>query len=135
MANRVSDAEVQAIIDVEDVSDDMAPFITAANLLVTAKCSGSGYSTALLKEIERWLAAHFYAIKDPRLVSEKAGTSATYQQKVDLGFNVTTYGQQALLLDTAGNLAALNAAVVNKKGGKVGATWLGTAPTTTETVE
>jgi hypothetical protein len=128
---RTTAAEIKLIIDVDDANiPDLTPFITVANELVTELCVDSGYTATRLNLIETWLAAHFYAIRDPRTTSEKAGSvSANYQSKVDLNLSLTHYGQQAMLLDTDGNLAALNASVVN--GGKrtVGVTWLGTAAT------
>ena len=131
MAARVTDEELEEIIEVES-GDTLTPFITAANLLVTKLCTDSDYSDGLLAAIELWLAAHFYAIKQPRYASETAGVAVTYQHKVDMGFKVTTYGQQALLLDTEGNLAAVDAQVSGGQLGSIGVTWLGTEDTSTE---
>jgi hypothetical protein len=123
---RTTPAAVSAIIEV-DAAIDLTPSIETANALVTELCAASGYSAARLELIERWLAAHFYAIRDPRAASEGAGgVSASYQHKVDLHFNQTTYGQQAMLLDTAGNLAALQAMMAQGKG-RVKAFWLGSS--------
>lgn len=97
--------------------------------MVTQHCSDSSYSAAILELIERWLSAHFYVVMDPRVQQE--GVSGVYQQfepiKVDLGLNLTKYGQQAMVLDYAGNLAALNLQIV--KGRAAGAShtaWVGT---------
>lgn len=118
---------VRGIIETDDTSiPDLDPFIEVANELVTELCTDSSYSTTRLELIERWLSAHFYAIRDPRPSSEKAGpVSVNYQYKVDLNLYVTTYGQQAAILDTAGNLAALNKRM--KDGTKSSPTlvWLG----------
>ena len=108
-------------IDSSFSETDFDPFIEAANALVTEVCSTDDYDTTRLELIERWLSAHFYAIRVPRETDEKAGSvSAKYQSKVDLGFDVTHYGQMALRLDTAGGLAAINAEA--KGGGKITAT-------------
>lgn len=106
---RVSSDEVKEIIEVDSTITDITPFITAANLLVTKECTASSLTAALLKEIERWLAAHFVAIRDMRRASEKAGTvGENFQHSLGLNLQVTMYGQQALMLDTSGALAALS---------------------------
>jgi len=103
---RVTEAEVQAIIDYDPAIADITPFITAANALVNEKFAGSGVSAALLKEIERWLSAHYIAIRDPRLRNEKIGdASVTYQGKEGMYLDATQYGQQAKTLDPTGTLA------------------------------
>ena len=103
---RVNDAEVRAIIDVDTTITDLAPFITIANLLVEDKLASSGTSEAMLKEIERWLAAHFVAIRDPRAKSESiGGISVSYFGQAGEGLKSTLYGQQALALDLSGALA------------------------------
>jgi hypothetical protein len=106
MAARVTQQDVEAILDT-DISD-LSPFITAANLTVTKMLSGEDLSDDQLKEIERWLAAHFASIRDPRISAEKTGDAqVTYHGRSDLGLNFTPYGQQVKLLDTTGNLARL----------------------------
>lgn len=105
---RVTSDEVKKIIDIDSSITDLSPFITIANLLVTDKLAGSGQSEDLLKEIERWLAAHFVAIRDPRAKSESiGGISITYAGNTGEGFRSTLYGQTALSLDTTGILAKL----------------------------
>jgi hypothetical protein len=105
--------EVDATIIVVDA--DMDAFIDVANELVTEMCTGTtngpktAYTAARLELIERWLSAHFYAIRDPRPSSEKAGAvGVNYQQKVDLNLSLTSYGQQAMMLDTNGGLKSLD---------------------------
>ena len=111
MANRVTPTEVRQIYayDTSILDADAEVFITAANQMTNLVNTTGGITvTATLKEIERWLAAHFICIRDPQAASEKAGTvGQTLQQKVELHFNQTRYGQMALLLDTSGTLAAL----------------------------
>ena len=107
MSTRVDGDEVKEIFDTELTALQIVPFITIANLIVTDKLTDE-HSTALLKEIERWLAAHFVAIRDPRAKSEKtADASATYHGNAGLGLNHTPYGQQVLAMDTTGILASL----------------------------
>lgn len=133
---RTTSTAVGKIIEVDSNTwTDLTPFIDTANELVTEVCAGvldeNGepyYTDTRLELIERWLAAHFYAIADPRAGQEKAGpVSIEYQYKVDLNLNVTTYGQQAMILDSKGGLARLNQQVADgrlRSGPSV--TWLGT---------
>lgn len=118
---RVTADEVKEIIDVDSSITNLTPFITAANLLVNAECTDSSLSDELLKEIERWLSAHFIAIRDTRSASEGAGSvRISYQYKLGLNLNVTLYGQQCLLLDTSGALARLNKGKVHASVSFVG---------------
>lgn len=109
MAVRTTDELVAGIIEV-NVSIPLTPFIFPANELVTEVCVPAAYTDERLELIERFLAAHFYTLRDPRTTDEKAGSvSATYQSKVDLFLSTSHYGQTAMVLDTAGGLAKLNA--------------------------
>jgi hypothetical protein len=123
---------VRGVIRVKD-GVDLTPFIDSASLLVTKECTSSGYTDGHLELIERWLAAHFYDVNFPRRSMGGAGEGVTEQMepvRVDLGFNNTKYGQQALRLDVAGNLAGLeNWQKTVKKPTGFGARtkWLGTA--------
>jgi len=109
---RVTAAEVDAILERDSsVVSDLTPFITAAYLVVENNLTDSsvGHDDDTLKEIERWLAAHFAAIKDMRVAREQAGpVSEAKQYKVGLNLQVTVYGQQAILLDNSGTLAQLS---------------------------
>lgn len=137
MAVRTTREEVEGIIEVDAgiVPDDaaMVPFILVANELVTECCTGdngpaTAYTDERLELIERWLAAHLYTNRDPRVASEAAGSvSASYQSAVAIGFDTSHYGQTAMRLDTNGGLAQLNEST--KKGRmRVGGFWAGTAP-------
>ena len=136
---RTTASEVQTIIETDPsiivVDADLDPFIAVANELVTELCTGTAgptpvYTATRLELIERWLSAHFYAIRDPRTTSESAGVSASYESQVDLGLALSRYGQQAKLLDTHGGLASLDNQTKKGLTRTVGVTWLGTAPTT-----
>lgn len=114
MANRVTGTEVKEIINTSLSAAAVEPFITPANLIVTGKCSSSGYSAAELKEIERWLAAHFVAVRDPTLssvIKQQAGkVSQEYlvgKSNVASALESTPYGQQALAMDYQGGLAGV----------------------------
>lgn len=119
---RTTSILVSGICDV-DPADDLEPFIETANEMVTEHLTDL-LDDARLEKVERWLAAHFYCILRPRAMSESAGpVSETIESRVDLGLNVTRYGQMAMVLDSTGTLKALN----NTKGKKtVGIDWLGT---------
>jgi len=135
MAIRTTSSAVEEIIEV-DSSIDLDPFIETASALVDKHCAAanSAYTAAELELIERWLSAHFYAIRDPRSLIDYLGKlSSTIESKVDLGLNVTRYGQMAMILDSYGGLAALNENMINKGGRRViGITWLGEESETLE---
>lgn len=110
MAARVTEAEVQVIM--EEYPDDLSPFMTLANLLVEEELVPLAVlSDDRLKEIERWLSAHFAAVRTPLTTQEQAGPVSQYLQRGTPGKRLesTQYGQQALLLDTTGTLALMNA--------------------------
>lgn len=114
MSFRTTEAAVKGIIEVED-TDDLTPFIETANGLVTDVCTHSHYADEKLERIERWLSAHFYAVMSSRhRVDEVKTLREEFQSKVDLGLDITHYGQQAMRIDTAGNLAVLNNSVKKK---------------------
>jgi hypothetical protein len=124
--SRATPTLVKAILTDVDPTIDVTSFIDLANDIVNESCLDSGYSEARLTRIETWLAAHFYCINDPRTTSENAGrVGVQYENQVGKGFELTRYGQQALLIDTAGNLAHI--AWMQARGGrrKVRMVWLG----------
>ena len=122
---RTTDAEVEELVEVDD-SISLTPFITVANELVTELCIDSGYTDTRLTLIETWLSAHFYQIRDQAVDTEKAGSvSVKYQYKIGLHFQQTKYGQMAMVIDTAGNLAALSKRVEDGEAPGVMIAWMG----------
>jgi hypothetical protein len=133
MAIRTTAELVGGVIEVdEEISLD--PFILAASSLVdqiqdyitteSVPESTNGMThDERLEMIETWLAAHFYAIRDPQAIREQAGpVGAQYPSRVDLGLKLTHWGQQAIAMDTTGTLLR-----ISKGGGKkVGMFWAGT---------
>ena len=106
---RVTEAEVKAIIDTDLTNEQVTPFLTAANVLVTDVTAGYEYGDELLHEIEKWLAAHFLAARDPIASKEKLGeANITYQVKLGEGLKSTAYGQRVLLLDIKGKFVDLS---------------------------
>lgn len=126
MTLRTDADSVKAIVELDDDETNLTPFMTAANAIVSEVCAPVlTYDTTRLTMIETWLAAHFYCILGPRTTSVSVGVSVSYENRVDLGFNLTRYGQQAMLLDTNGGLAKLNKKIT--KGGVNGSViWMGT---------
>lgn len=113
---------VAGIIEVDD-EIDLAPFISAASQLVDIVDEESDLSETVLTTIETWLSAHFYTLRDPRPVHERAGSVAqTNQSKVDLGLATSHYGQMAMTLDTSGTLRRISRGQLTAT-----VTWLGTA--------
>ncbi len=111
ITSRITDADVRAIIQLPSRMTDLEAFrITAASLVQTSgveDCDALGEDN--LKEIERWLAAHFAAIDGQRVTKEKLGDAdVTYQHKEDLRLHLTHYGQMAMTLDVCGYLRRLD---------------------------
>ncbi len=111
--SRVEPHEVKEIIETARV--DIEAFITASNSLVTDVLGGEGLGTVRLKEIERWLAAHFLAHAGTdktagQVVEEQIGDTRRRFSDGQAAFgklDSTRYGKMALLLDTSGKLAGL----------------------------
>lgn len=106
MAARVSNAEVRAILDNVTSSEDLSPFILAANSLI-AGVIGNNYSEDHLTHIEKFLSAHLYSIKNPSIKQEGIGDAQiTYQGAIGVakGLEFTPHGQQVLILDYNGYL-------------------------------
>lgn len=121
----IDNTQLSKVIDL-DPAINTAIFIETAEELVNEACGSAGYSPARLTLITTWLAAHFYAIRDRQVVSEQAGdVSATYQSKIGLFLKLTHYGQQALALDTAGGLAAMDKKAEDGGLQKVGVWYVG----------
>ena len=109
MTNRATANEVLAIVATDKT--DIEPYIEAANQLVTELLSSSGFSDDRLKEIERWLAAHFLSVSDTgggAITEHETGdTRVRYQSVSGENLRNTSYGSQVLLLDTSGAFARL----------------------------
>lgn len=118
MAARVTTSEVQAVYDGYSTLSDYDTFIAIANLVVDEDLGSSGLSASRLKEIERYLAAHFAALsKEKGGLRRKRVGEASEEYNIpsfrELGYLSTRYGQQAVTLDTTGTLGA-NSKSANK---------------------
>lgn len=106
----------------------LTPYIDTAAVIVSrvATCAttkGVTLSSAELELIERWLAAHFYAVSDkPYTNNTTADASAAYNGQTAMGLDATLYGQQAKAIDYSGCLAAITSRV------RASAAWLGKPP-------
>jgi hypothetical protein len=127
MAWRTTPDKVEAIIRDVDEDIDLRPFITVANTLVdkvAAADTDGEHGSSDLAEIERWLAAHFYESKDNELQEEKTEeASGKRVGEYGMGLERTSYGQNALMLDTTGFLRKINKGVRRLKP-----QWLGKVP-------
>lgn len=117
---RVTRSDVQLLFrdSTPDVSDEQLDgAITTATLLVDTRVAPAiipatleHLSVSTLKEVERYLAAHFVALIDLPRSSESVTTlTDRFQQKVDLGLLFTMYGQQAVMLDATNTLRNMTA--------------------------
>lgn len=97
-----------------DTANEIVTEVCAAATKVVAGVEVAWHSSARLTLIETWLACHCYCINDPRGQRERVGPlTFEAQSKVDLGLDVTHYGQMAKRIDTSGALAALDDAIEN----------------------
>ena len=132
MTVRVTPEAVREIIDA-DVGTSMNPFIAVASNLtdkVSDNDSDSVLTASDLYELERWLAAFFYAQFDPQYSGkETEGEKALFQVGLDGDklLDINRWGRMAMLLDTTGYLSLLNARA--KKGRAIASgSWLGLPP-------
>ncbi len=72
---RITEAEVKEVIDTS-ITGSLVAFIAAASSMVEDELGGKGLSATRLKEIERYLSAHFVSVRDTsqgQIISEKIG--------------------------------------------------------------
>lgn len=107
----------------------LTPFIdTAAVFMARVSTCASLKGTPLTvteKEIlERWLAAHFYAMSDQTYESRRTADSAgKFHGKTGMGLEASKYGQQAMSIDPSGCVASIS------KRREARLVWLGKNPT------
>lgn len=112
---RVSVDEVRAVGDFDALSDsEVQGFIHDAELIIEEHVKGH-VDKHLLDVISKYLAAHFAALKDRgAAVSRSAVGETTFSYEGDTnktGFASTRFGQQALALDSSGQLAAVDTGI------------------------
>jgi hypothetical protein len=103
----------------------MTPWITAANLLVTAHVPATA-GAELLVEIERNLAAHFAsAAIQPRVQAVSGRSGSKTLPPLGMGLNATPWGQAVLALDPTGELVG----AINNPKRRRGKVWaMGNSP-------
>lgn len=105
---RVTEEEVKAIFPCPEDAD-LTPFIESAHIVVDTYLGNDGLEESLLKEIERWLSAHFASARYSVNSKEKVGdVDVTKQGKWGMGLESTDYGQKVLLLDPTGKLGNMS---------------------------
>lgn len=109
MSARVTPAEVRQILSTGLTDLEIGAYIVAANSFVVANLGPAGLTEIQLKEIERWITAHFIASTREQQSKEEGagGAYVKYQGVTGEGLSATMYGQQAVLLDTSGTLAEI----------------------------
>lgn len=106
----VSPAEVKQLIDTDLSDPTILVYITSADNVITELFDEDTTVTdSQKKELERWLTAHLIACTQEPQISQVgvSGTSVKYQGVTGKGLESTFYGQQVLVLDTAGKLRNL----------------------------
>lgn len=128
MPVRTDPESVRRVLDGDDESDYTVYIETAASVVddVCVNTVTYTYTAAKLELIERWLAAHFFTVQDGQVTEEQAGpVREKVAFKIDLFLLNTKYGQVALALDTAGNLAAFQKELETGGPRVATMTWLG----------
>ncbi len=111
--SRTNAIKVRAVVET-DCDLDLSIFITTASSIVDsiATCASAKNKTltsSQLTDIETWLAAHLYSIRDQPYASKSTGqASASFQGKTGMYLDSTHWGQTAMLLDTSGCLSIMN---------------------------
>jgi hypothetical protein len=111
-----------------DGTTDLNQFIDTATVIVdrVAACAvrkGKALTSAELELIERWLAAHAYAMIDqPYLQKLTEKSMAKFQGKTGMRLEATKYGQMASDIDYSGCLESIS------KRQTISIGWLGKPP-------
>lgn len=125
MAPRVNQDDVRSLVQTK-AGVDVQAYIDIAVALTDKVASNDFFSllsTALLKQIEANLAAHYYSLRDPSYLAKNTGDAgATFYGQTGMGLDFTPWGQTAKELDLTGFLNSLG------KGRAASVTWLGKAP-------
>ncbi len=101
---RVTDNEVKVVIP---TSITITAFVDVANRLVTDLLGSAGLTSAVLKDIELYVAAHVVALRVERGAPryEQIGDSRmSWDTVAGPGLKMTRFGQLAIILDTSGIL-------------------------------
>jgi len=114
---RTSIDSVRLIIDLDSLTDEeVFNFITDASAYVDDYLSSDpDVTTAQLTRVEKWLAAHFASMKEPRIRRGRVGDSEfSYEGDFQGMFlESTRYGQMAILFDPTGILKEKSSGTIN----------------------
>lgn len=90
---------------------DFQPFIAVATAFVDdIEAADASVGDGRLETIEQLVAAHLACLRYPRLSKKEIGPMAeTRAGETGMGFDATSYGQQAVALDPTGTLATATA--------------------------
>jgi len=109
---RVTEAEVRAVLETdEEVS--LTGFISDAGVFVDravlqAQSNSAEITSQEAKLMEKYIAAHLYALFEQKPLKERVGrSSVTYVGKSGMGLESTVWGQTALSIDSTGSLATV----------------------------
>ena len=111
--SRNTTTELELIYETDLTDPQLQAFLDAADAVVTDNLSTSSLSASTLKQIERFIAAHFACMRDPISLRSKIGDAESWNFPASVttafgkGLNLTPYGQQALILDSSGLLSRL----------------------------
>ncbi|MFP4047483.1 MAG: hypothetical protein ACLFT4_06955 [Bacteroidales bacterium] len=102
--------DIKLIIDTDMEDDDISGYIDSASALIETWFSGVSASTTMLKEVERWLAAHLIAMSKERQVKEEGagGAYVRYSGIFGTGLKTTSYGQTAIEIDSTNTLKSIS---------------------------
>lgn len=107
---RVNETEVKEIMRSSSILEEtLTPFINTANLMVETHLVPKGLSEDILKEIEKYLSAHFACARYPYLIEQDwDGVKGKTSNATGRGFLSTPFGATALSLDYSRTLSSLD---------------------------
>jgi hypothetical protein len=132
VAFRTDQSRVREVLEEADETIPVEPFIRAANAVINSlisRCAAMAASSAdELAVVETWLAAHYYAQRDPAYASKTTGgASGTFQGQTAMYFEASKYGQRAMELDGSGCLSKRQWELKTGNTMKASLTWGGKA--------
>lgn len=121
MAVRTDEDRVALLIQYDRTFvTDLQPFIDDASLIIDNVVAIAPLPTdAMLELVERYLSAHLVMVTSGQISMEKVRSiQVQYGTMLDKGFAITHWGTMAMMLDTTGRLARLNARILAGGGVK-----------------